>query len=234
MLNEWKIFRLIRNMGIEIFKGFVMKPVIRHKKNQIGKMIFLFFLSASITFGQSKKMDVIAYIDNAAIIFLLIVLFTFIVLFLNHQKKGSEAGASFNAAFSKLYNKLIDATPVEKEADILLDHDYDGIRELDNNLPPWWKYMFYGTIIFTIIYMLDYHIIGSGKLQEAEYLEEVKVAELEKANMFGGKIVDENTAQMLKDPADLLAGQTNFTKLCSVCHGTKGEGIVGPNLTDKY
>jgi len=211
-----------------------MKPALQNKRNQFVQIIFLFFFSASVTFGQTQEMEVTAYIDNAAILFFLIVLLTFIVLFLNHQKKGSDAGASLNAAFSKLYYKLIDATPVEKEEDILLDHDYDGIRELDNNLPPWWKYMFYGTIIFAIIYMLDYHIIGSGKLQDAEYLEEVKAAELEKAGMFGGKIVDENTAQVLKEPADLLAGQTTFKKLCSVCHGTKGEGIVGPNLTDKY
>jgi len=221
-------------MNIEIFKGSVMKPTSKNKKNKVMKMALLFFFSASVTFGQAKERDMTAYIDNAAILFFILVLITFAVLFLNVDKKGNEWGLALTAAFRQLYGKLIDATPVEKEEDILLDHDYDGIKELDNNLPPWWKYLFYASIIFAVGYMLDYHIIGSGKLQDAEYLEEVKLAELEKANMFGGKIVDENSAQALTEPADLLAGQTTFKKLCSACHGTKGEGLVGPNLTDDY
>ncbi|MDP2365810.1 MAG: cbb3-type cytochrome c oxidase N-terminal domain-containing protein [Ignavibacteria bacterium] len=211
-----------------------MKLTIQNKQNQFMKMALLFFFSASVTFGQAQEMDMTAYIDNAAILFFLLVLVIFVVLFLNLDKKGNEWGLALKAAFRQLSNKLIDAAPIEKEEDILLEHDYDGIKELDNNLPPWWKYLFYATIIFAIVYMLDYHIIGSGKLQEAEYLEEVKLAELEKANMFGGKLVDENTAQVLTEPADLLAGQTTFNKLCSACHGTKGEGLVGPNLTDDY
>ena len=211
-----------------------MKPASQSKRNQVMKMVLLFFFSASATFGQAQEMDMTAYIDNAAILFFIVVLITFVVLFLNVDKEGNEWGLALARAFRQLYSKLIDATPVEKEEDILLDHDYDGIKELDNNLPPWWKYLFYASIIFAVVYMLDYHIIGSGKLQEAEYLEEVKIAELEKANMFGGKIVDENSAQVLTEPADLLAGQTTFKKLCSACHGTKGEGLVGPNLTDDY
>jgi len=82
--------------------------------------------------------------------------------------------------------------------------------------------------------MVDYHILHSSKLQEAEFLEEVKLAELEKANLFGGKAVDENTVQLLKEPIDLASGQATFNKLCTVCHGAKGEGLVGPNLTDDY
>ncbi|MCK9426854.1 MAG: c-type cytochrome [Ignavibacteriaceae bacterium] len=222
-------------MKTENYKGFVMEQTIQNKKNRFTQILMLVFISVSVTFGQTKEMDMTAYIDNAALIFLLLVLIIFIVLFFNHEKTSErEAKPILKPVFSKLYYKLIDATPVEKEKDILLDHDYDGIRELDNNLPPWWKYLFYITIIFSVVYMLDYHIIGSGKLQEAEYLEEVKLADLEKANMFGGKIVDENSAQFLKEPADLLAGKTTFNKLCSVCHGTKGEGLVGPNFTDDY
>lgn len=211
-----------------------MHPAIQNKKNQFKKVVIMFISAASSTFGQTPEMDMTAYIDNAAILFFLLVLVIFVVLFLNLDKKGNEWGVAFKTAFRKLSNKLIDAAPVAKEEDILLDHDYDGIRELNNNLPPWWKYLFYATIIFAVVYLLDYHIIGSGKLQEAEYLEEVKLAELEKANMFGGKIVDENTARILTEASDLLAGQTTFNKLCSACHGTKGEGMVGPNLTDDY
>ncbi|MFA4923127.1 MAG: cbb3-type cytochrome c oxidase N-terminal domain-containing protein [Ignavibacteriaceae bacterium] len=214
-----------------------MKHVIQNKKNKfllVPIAIGMVFIAASTTFGQTKETDMIAYIDNAALIFFILVIATFLVLFLYHEKEPSKTGPSFKTLLIQLKDKLIDAAPVEKEQDILLDHDYDGIRELDNKLPPWWKYLFYVTIVFAVVYMLDYHIIGSGKLQDAEYLEEVKLAELEKANISGGKSVDENTAEILKEPADLLSGKTSFTKLCVVCHGTKGEGIVGPNLTDNY
>ncbi|MCK9211352.1 MAG: hypothetical protein M0P61_11000, partial [Ignavibacteriaceae bacterium] len=149
-----------------------MKQTIQNKKNRLVQLLILVFMSASVTFGQTKEMDMVAYIDNAALIFLLLVLIIFIVLFFSHEKTESEKSSVRKPALSKLlYNKLVDAAPVEKEKDILLDHDYDGIRELDNNLPPWWKYLFYVTIIFAVVYMLDYHVFHSGKLQEAEYLE---------------------------------------------------------------
>jgi len=211
-----------------------MKQANQIKNNRIMQLLTIFLTSASFTFGQTKAEDMVAYLDNAALIFFLLVIVIFIVLFFSHQKTEEEYKPFLKPLFSNLYNKLVDAAPVEKEMDILLDHDYDGIKELDNNLPPWWKFLFYGTIIFGIIYIIDYHLINSGKLQEAEYLEEVKLADLAKANMSGGKMVDENTVQLLKEPADLISGQATFTKLCTVCHGAKGEGLVGPNLTDDY
>lgn len=213
-----------------------MEKTIRNKKNRLFRLLLIGLMSVSTTFAQTKEMDMVAYIDNAALLFFIAVLIVFVVLFFSHGKTdtGKEFQPVLKPFFSNLYNKLIDAAPVEKEKDILLDHDYDGIKELDNNLPPWWKYLFYVTIIFGIIYMLDYHVFHSGKLSAAEYLEEVKLADLEKANMVGGKMVDVNNVQQLKDPVDLAAGQATFNKLCTVCHGAKGEGIVGPNLTDNY
>jgi len=221
-------------MKTENYKGFVMEKTIQNKKNRITQFLIVSFLSASTTFAQTKEMDMVAYIDNAALIFFLAVLLVFVVLFFMHEKTETKSKPVLKPLLSKFCNKLVDAAPVEKEKDILLDHDYDGIRELDNNLPPWWKYLFYVTIVFAFVYMVDYHILHSSKLQEAEFLEEVKLAELEKANLFGGKVVDENTVQLLKDPIDLASGQATFNKLCTVCHGAKGEGLVGPNLTDDY
>lgn len=216
------------------YKGFVMKKAIQNKINRFIQLLIVGFLATSTSFAQTKEIDMVAYIDNAALIFFLLVLLIFIVFFFTHAKIETETKTLLKPLFSKFYDKLVDATPVEKEKDIMLDHDYDGIRELDNNLPPWWKYLFYVTIIFSIIYMVDYHLLHSSNLQEAEYLEEVKLAELQKASLFGGKMVDENTVQLLKDPTDLISGQVTFNKLCSVCHGAKGEGLVGPNLTDDY
>lgn len=74
--------------------------------------------------------------------------------------------------FTKL--KLTDQIPIEEESNIMMDHEYDGIRELDNNLPPWWKYMFYASIVFAFIYMIRFHITGGGLLQGEEYAVEME------------------------------------------------------------
>ena len=69
--------------------------------------------------------------------------------------------------------------------DVLLDHEYDGIRELDNKLPPWWLYLFYISIIFSVIYMIHYHVAGTGDLSHSEYMKEVNPGwEGEKPGLF--------------------------------------------------
>jgi cytochrome c oxidase cbb3-type subunit III len=122
----------------------------------------------------------------------------------------------------------------EKEADVLLDHDYDGIRELDNALPPWWKYGFYITIVLAVIYLFRFHVAGSGPNPEQEYAAELKQAEEQmKAYMAKAKdLVDENNVQF--EQAGVETGKELYLKACVACHGQKGEGGVGPNLTDDY
>ena len=61
----------------------------------------------------------------------------------------------------------------ENQEDNLLDHDYDGIRELDNRLPPWWVNLFYITIVFAVVYLLYYHVLGIGDLPTEEYMKEI-------------------------------------------------------------
>ncbi len=58
----------------------------------------------------------------------------------------------------------------------LLDHDFDGIQELDNNLPRWWLGLFYFTIFWAAVYMLYFHVLNVGYLQEDEYLAEINPA----------------------------------------------------------
>lgn len=138
------------------------------------------------------------------------------------------------AVITKVNKILTDAVAIEDEEAILLHHEYDGIRELDNNLPPWWVWMFYGTIIFGIIYVFNYHILGTSDLQIAAYKKEVKQAEIEKEAYRKAMAmnIDETNAVQMTEDADLSAGKKLFETNCVTCHSEKGEGDIGPNLTD--
>ena len=143
---------------------------------------------------------------------------------------------SFNSWWARRGSKLFTrAVPLEREKDILLDHDYDGIRELDNSLPPWWKYGFYATIGFAIIYLLNYQVLGYGKNPTQEYNEEMAKAKIQMAAYAAksGNTVDETNIKM-PDASGLARGKEIFTTTCWPCHGKLGEGGVGPNLTDNY
>lgn len=135
-----------------------------------------------------------------------------------------------------ILDKLSDAVDIDKEETIMLDHEYDGIRELDNNLPPWWKYGFYLTIIVSIIYLINYHVIKTSPLQKEEYTNSVKQAEIEIAEYMktSANNVDESTVKMIEAAEEIAAGKELFISNCAACHGKSGEGSVGPNLTDDY
>lgn len=141
--------------------------------------------------------------------------------------------------WSKLSSRLSDAVPVEKEKQILMDHDYDGIRELDNNLPPWWLYGFYLSIVVAIFYIGYYHFSANAKSSAEEYeLEMKQAAVLVSAYRarFASK-VDESNLVALVEETELAEGQTIFLKNCIACHLETGGGSpisVGPNLTDEY
>ena len=118
--------------------------------------------------------------------------------------------------------------------DELLDHNYDGIHEFDNDLPPWWKYGFYATILFAAAYLGFYHVSrNGGQLQGAEY-----AAEMQQAALLVATTSDDpnllTTYQPLTVAAELSTGKGIFTTNCAPCHGASGEGKVGPNLTDEY
>lgn len=136
---------------------------------------------------------------------------------------------------SWFWDNFNSATAVEKEKDIMLDHDYDGIKELDNALPPWWKYGFYLTIFVGIIYIYRFHISHDGQSQEEEYTTEMEKGEADKAAYLAKSAnnVDENTVTML-GAEGIAAGKETFVKNCAACHVADGGGNVGPNLTDEY
>ncbi|GAB2667416.1 hypothetical protein GCM10027036_21230 [Flavihumibacter cheonanensis] len=133
------------------------------------------------------------------------------------------------------WSKFNKFKPVEQEADIDLGHDYDGIRELDNRLPPWWLYGFYLCIIFAVIYLWRFHVTHTGPSSIEEFNREMAIAEKQKEEYLkkAANNIDENSVVMM-DAAGIAAGQALYITNCAACHGKQGEGTVGPNLTDDY
>ena len=117
---------------------------------------------------------------------------------------------------------------------LLLDHDYDGIQELDNQLPRWWVWLFYVTIIFAAVYLVYYHVTRTGDLSAAEYAREMKAGEQLKAAAMGKFETSIAALQPSTDAAVLENGRQTYAKFCAPCHRADGGGIVGPNLTDDY
>lgn len=134
-----------------------------------------------------------------------------------------------------LWKKLTGNKPIEAEGEIILDHNYDGIRELDNELPPWWVWMFYATIVFAVVYLLRFHVFNDYD-QDLEYEQDVAAAqlEIEEYKRTAKDLVDVKTVELLTDASDLKAGETIFTSNCVACHMADGGGGIGPNLTDEY
>lgn len=184
-------------------------------------------------FGSNALNALVAII----VIELLVVLYYARMINLFVRKESAELPyvESYHSkpSFWDKFNKSVE---LQKEEAIMFDHSYDGIRELDNALPPWWRYGFYFTILFAIVYVLHFHVIKSGSLQLAEYDKEMTDAELaiEEYRKNASNFVDESNVVVLIEASDLDAGKTVFLEKCAVCHGQKGEGLVGPNFADQY
>ncbi|WP_298496860.1 cbb3-type cytochrome c oxidase N-terminal domain-containing protein [uncultured Algibacter sp.] len=133
------------------------------------------------------------------------------------------------------YQKLLGQKPIEQEGEIILDHNYDGIKELDNNLPPWWVYSFYISIVFAAVYLLRFHVFdGYSQADELETeLADARIA-IEEYKKTAKDLVDINTVTLLTDAGDLTAGKTIFQTNCVACHMADGGGGIGPNLTDEH
>jgi cytochrome c oxidase cbb3-type subunit 3 len=138
------------------------------------------------------------------------------------------------SSWKKLWIKLNNFRPVHEEVE--LDHNYDGIRELDNRLPPWWLYGFYLCIVFACVYLYRNHISHTAPSSEQEYVAAVAQADEEKAEYLkkAANKVDENSVALLTDATSIDAGKKIFSTTCAPCHGPEGQGVVGPNLTDNY
>lgn len=220
-----------------------------------GKLFFLsliFLLSGNFSFAGNGEL-----LNNIALtaILLMMVLIGIVCLVLLHTFKvlsalllkpeeektlakteGEYILMPSSANQLTFWQKVLSLRPLSEEKDIEIDHEYDGIKELDNPTPGWFMYLFYATIIFAGVYLLNYHVFNLGKLQDEEYVIEMKQAEVQKAAFLAKSAnnIDENSVKESKDAAVFNEGKALFTKNCVACHGENAQGIVGPNLTDEY
>jgi len=205
------------------------------------------FAQTEATGGQSSNVETLLYVVIGlvlliSVLVLLVAIYTLFVvrtILLQEQAKEEVEGAEVVPEVSlwkKLSRSLTDATPIEKEADILLDHNYDGIRELDNHLPPWWKWLFYLTMVWSVIYLLVYHVFDVLPSSDQEYNNEIVRAEaaIEARRATMTDLFDETNVELTTEAGSLDNGATIFGRQCAVCHQADGGGNVGPNMTDQY
>lgn len=214
----------------------------------------VFFIIAGLIEYFVDSGDQPAFIEQPVILLFLLLVLLFLIaiegivgtmdniLYQSLDEEGKARYDAQRAAPSKLslwiqntYKKLKGGKPIEEEGEIILDHNYDGIKELDNSLPPWWLYGFYATIIFAAVYLARYHIFNAGD-QFAEY--EIEYAEanraIEEYKKTAKNLVDVNTVEVLTDASDLNAGKKIFETNCVACHMADGGGGIGPNLADQH
>ena len=157
----------------------------------------------------------------------------------DEQKAKLEEANTISITESQWYKSLLKALtktqPIENEGQLLLDHDYDGIKELDNTLPPWWVYLFYGCIVFAAVYLVRYEVMG-GDNQEMELKKEMAQAKIDVAQYMktAPDQMDETKVVLLTDAPSLAEGKTIFANNCIPCHRPDAGGNIGPNLTDDH
>ncbi|MDB5005537.1 MAG: cytochrome [Mucilaginibacter sp.] len=220
-------------------------------------LLFALLFTAGPTMAANDSLipgDLMNYIGYGAVVFMLLLLIIVLLVLLKTTKiltriilksEGyTEQEIKKQLAPEKapakpkgnVWIKLMSLRPLSEEKDMIMEHEYDGIQELDNPTPAWFMYLFYGTIIFGIGYLLNYHVFHTGQLQYAEYKTEVAQADIAKKAFLSKSAnrVDENTVKLVSDPAVISAGQGIFKTNCVACHGDNAQGMVGPNLTDDF
>ncbi len=221
----------------------IFNPFKFARKNAYWAITLVLLLTALGSNAQTENdnsgvmMLVIGLVAIMAVLVLLVAIYALQVI--NKLEKDQPKGTGDDSLWSRFLEIVNDRVPEEKEADILMDHNYDGIRELDNHLPPWWKWLFYITIIWGVIYLVGHHVTGWFPLQEEEYEIAMAEANAEKkasqdANTEAGGF-DESTLIYTADAAMIEAGKKTYRRNCIACHGDVGQGnTIGPNLTDNY
>lgn len=160
-------------------------------------------------------------------------------LLTEEQKKQLKEAQALPFTEGKFYQglikKLTRSKAIEQENDVMLDHDYDGIKELDNVLPPWWVYLFYACIVFAIVYLVRFEVYGDYT-QAEEFEAEMAQADIDIKEYLktAPDLMDKESVTLLTDVTALAEGKALFTTNCVACHRADGGGAIGPNLTDEY
>ena len=153
------------------------------------------------------------------------------------QRLEAKEEASFTESswYKNLMQKMTRTKPMAMEGELLLDHDYDGIKELDNDLPPWWKYLFIASVIWGVAYFIHYEMLG-GDNQEMELQKEIAEAKiaLEEYKKTAPDVMDADKVVLLTEAGDLGKGKAIYEMNCAACHKVDGGGQIGPNLTDEH
>ncbi|PID78905.1 cytochrome oxidase subunit III [bacterium DOLJORAL78_65_58] len=118
-------------------------------------------------------------------------------------------------------------------ADTIMEHEYDGIQEFDNRLPNWWMWIMWGSMVFALFYWIVFHTLEIRNLSHANF--EAEMARADEAmfeRMKDNPVTNETLMALVDMPAKVQEGRETFVKFCVACHLDKGQGSVGPNLTD--
>ncbi len=128
---------------------------------------------------------------------------------------------------------MSEGTPAGEQQDQLLHHEYDGIQEYDNPLPRWWVWIFAGSFWFSVAYFVHYHLTGNGQSVAAAYEADLAEAhEREAKASLAQPVSEESLGQLMADVALMNDAKQLFGLRCAPCHGDRGQGTIGPNLTD--
>jgi cytochrome c oxidase cbb3-type subunit 3 len=122
----------------------------------------------------------------------------------------------------------------KKKEDELLNSNYGGIQEYDNDLPKWWIYLFYLTIVFGFIYAFYIHIANTPTDSETLTAEMEQIRALQQPSSSSVALNESDYIALLKEDSRIATGKEIYAAKCLACHGANGEGLVGPNLTDEY
>ncbi len=204
------------------------------------KLLYIFFLIAANPirlFAQTQETGISSeYYNVMSVIFVgMLILIIAAFLYWGTEEGKAEEQLETSSVWNKVKEYLVAAKPVEEEHEILMDHDYDGIKELDNKIPPWFSILFYTTIIIAVIYLLNYEVFKTGMSQAEEYNAEMKQAALLQAELErSGTFLNESNVTLLTAKDQIQDGEKIFKTNCVACHRDDAGGAVGPNLTDNY